>query len=271
MNECVRGFTLVEAATAIGITALLCGMMAPMGPRLLNRHREKETRMRLRMALEGMFGAKDRRVANMGADFGYYPDLARFVDQPGLSVLLDPDLYRAPPWGFHPDVLARGQALHCAWGFRGPYWSGPTNHVGDPVDAWGRRIELEVMGPDAFRLRSRGPSGRAGAQDNIYYPVESVTLGSYKCQLIISLEALDSRTPFTGTCYVCQPRQNRITDSGPQDFDTRREHSIVWGELRPGITEARIHLNPQGALPERDCYFLIDMPPGQSKQLKVVL
>ena len=68
-----RGFSLVEAVIVIAIMAILAGAMVPLALKAINQSRESQTRTNLKAAYEAMFGARDRRVPNMRADFGFNP------------------------------------------------------------------------------------------------------------------------------------------------------------------------------------------------------
>jgi prepilin-type N-terminal cleavage/methylation domain-containing protein len=165
-----RGFTLVEAAVAIAVVAILAGAMAPMALKVLDQQREAATRASLKLAFEALFGARDRRVANMRSDYGFtvagdLPTLADMVTRPGAT----------PAMAFHD-----GSSFQ--WGWNGPYWHGPVADRA-PLDAWGNPIRLECR-DQAVQLRSLGRSGRPGP-GNLVYPAVPIPLASLRSRLIL--------------------------------------------------------------------------------------
>jgi hypothetical protein len=133
----------------------------------LNQQREQKTRDNLKIAYESMFGARDRRVSNMAADFGYVqnPAGANFVDLRFMTTSNAPN-----GSGAVPQAYSLGGAVPFFWGWNGPYWTGSTTPAtgtnGIPVDGWGRAIRL-YNGP---RLVSAGVDGNYRTADDISYP-----------------------------------------------------------------------------------------------------
>jgi len=174
------GFTLLETAVAVAVVAILAGMMAPMALKALNQRREAATRRSLKRAFEAMFGARERRVANMRADFGFDPGGP--LDR--LAVMLSPAAWGAvPPYGMHPDA-------DFPWGWNGPYWLGDIR-AGAPVDAWGSPIQLLWSG-GAVQLRSFGPGKREARNgQEILYPPVPVPLTGYMATVLVRVTPRD--------------------------------------------------------------------------------
>jgi prepilin-type N-terminal cleavage/methylation domain-containing protein len=175
------GFSLVEAVIVIAIMAILAGAMVPLALKAINQSREAQTRTNLKAAYEAMFGARDRRVANMRADFGFTP-------AGNLGNLGKMTLQTALPAPNPPATYALNGALF-SWGWNGPYWSGPTNLVGGvqvPVDGWGRPIQLRLVVGQGFQVISLGANGildTPAAQvqpqnDDLVYPSQPALLTS---------------------------------------------------------------------------------------------
>jgi prepilin-type N-terminal cleavage/methylation domain-containing protein len=168
-----RGFTLVEVAVAVAVLAILAGAMAPMALKAVHQQREAATRESLRLAFEAMFGARDRRVANMRADFGFDPDRGCAA----LPFLLTRSWGKVPAYGPH-------DGASFPWGWNGPYWQGPVRG-GAPVDAWGNPIELvfdEARG--TWQVHSPGPD-RLTSVDDLYYPPVPAAKGAYQATVLV--------------------------------------------------------------------------------------
>lgn len=166
-TEGQRGFTLVEAAVAIAVVAILMGFLVPLAGKALNQQREGRTREALKQAFEAMFGARDRRVANLRADVGFNPGAALG----NLSVLTSKSGAIAATKDYGLDAT-----YGIYWGYNGPYWSGSI--VGaNPADGWGRPMQLRVVG-GSWQVWSLGANGIAetGAAattpggDDLLYP-----------------------------------------------------------------------------------------------------
>jgi len=177
-----RGFTLVEVVLALAVVSILAGMMAPLALKAVNQQKEAATRRSLQLIFETMFGARDRRVANMRADFAFGP--TRTLDS--LEVLV-----RRGAWG---EVPAYGPqpGVHFPWGWNGPYWLGDLKG-GVPVDAWGSPFQLLVeKGPEpgqrTLQLRSCGPSKRVARNTGeLLYPPVPVPLSIFRASVVVTL------------------------------------------------------------------------------------
>ena len=155
-----KGFSLLEVAIAVAVIAILAGAMAPLALKAVNQAREQRTRNDLKSAYEALFGARDRRVSNMRADFGYAgASLAEMTTRGAIRPFA--------PYGAQP-------ALSGGW--NGPYWTGTQTPAGFPQDAWGHPIQLRFVG-GGYQLISLGANGvlnSPGANplvDDIAYPI----------------------------------------------------------------------------------------------------
>jgi len=176
-----RGFSLVEAVIVIAIMAILAGAMVPLALKAINQSRESQTRTNLKAAYEAMFGARDRRVPNMRADFGFNP-------AGNLASLGKMTTSTAAPAPNPPVAYALNGALF-SWGWNGPYWTGPTKLVAGvqvPVDGWGRPIQLRLIAGQGFQVISLGANGildTPAAQvqpqnDDLVFPSQPALLAS---------------------------------------------------------------------------------------------
>ncbi|BDU72204.1 prepilin-type N-terminal cleavage/methylation domain-containing protein [Mesoterricola silvestris] len=176
-----RGFSLVEAAVAIAVTAILAGMMAPLALKVLDQRREAATRRSLKAAFEALFGLRDRRVANLRADCGFNPPNGTWT----LGLMVDRTYQEAHQLsiGFTPAFGPQyGTAFR--WGWNGPYWRGDLRGR-LPVDAWGSPIQLRVVN-GAVQVYSPGPS-RRDSPDSLTYPSTPLPLASLEACVNIHL------------------------------------------------------------------------------------
>lgn len=155
-----QGFSLLEVAIAVAIIAILAGAMAPLALKAVNQAREQRTRNDLKAGYEALFGARDRRVSNMRADYGYA----------GASLV-----QMTTRGAIRPFAPYAGQpALTGGW--NGPYWTGAQNPAGLPLDAWGRPFQLRFIA-GGYQLVSLGENGvldSPGANpqvDDLVYPL----------------------------------------------------------------------------------------------------
>jgi prepilin-type N-terminal cleavage/methylation domain-containing protein len=166
MPRHTEGFSLIEAAVAIAIMAILAGAALPMLMKAVNQQREQTTRDNLKIAYEAMFGARDRRLPNMVADCGYVPgawaDLRDMAARPAGTAA----------WQAGPNFY---------WGWNGPYWNGSVRTIGGvtlPADGWGHPILLQAAG-SRWQMVSAGADGDPlTAQDNLVYPSQAVDLSA---------------------------------------------------------------------------------------------
>lgn len=179
-NNHVRGFSLVEAVIVIAIMAILASAVTPLAIKALNQTREARTRENLKAAYEAMFGARDRRVSNMRADFGFNPG----ASLPNLGKMTTA---AAAPGGPPPAYGLNG--ANFTWGWNGPYWTGPTRLVAGtpvPVDAWGGVIQLRQIvgqGPQLISAGANGTIDTPAAQvqplkDDLVYPSQPAPLAT---------------------------------------------------------------------------------------------
>lgn len=183
------GFTLIEAAVAILVIAILAGAMAPLASKAFDQQREARTRELLRAAFEGCFGARDRRVANLRADFGFDPtasqtDLKVLVNRGGTSWL------GVPSYG-------NGYGFLCGW--NGPYWTGPVDGNSLPLDGWGTPIRL-LVGASGYQTQSAGLDKAFGTADDLLYPTAAVPYLAHNATL--TLAVTKSSANITGTATL---------------------------------------------------------------------
>lgn len=217
-----QGFTLIEAAVAVGIIAILASAAAPLVMKALNQQRERTTRDGLKIAFEAMFGSRERRVANMRADYGFTPnqaitDLRQMMTKPTAI----------------PNWFSDGTAGGMSWGWNGPYWTGAVRTAGAariPVDGWGRPIVITyVAASTTCQFRSIGADGMANTPDDLLYPPAPVNVGLSTLAISIINETRKSES-LTGTYQVrFRNGTGRLANPNPTNISP----SIVYGESLP--------------------------------------
>jgi len=276
-----QGFTLIEAAVAVGIIAILASAAAPLVMKALNQQRERTTRDGLKIAFEAMFGSRERRVANMRADYGFDPagslaDLGQMTNR------------RSPP---APYPLRYGIHNNSAfnWGWNGPYWTGPTRTTGGttaPLDAWGKPIQLRLVTGafPGFQLISGGSNGRIDSVnsnnrvpqvDDLVFPEipGNVTGGAYSASLYVDITNKRSATA-TGNALIrfrkgdvlASPPGNTAVNAAVGNPQTLGPFSIPAGPTSIVIT-----INSSVAAPLIPAYStqtvsqVVDLMPGETR------
>lgn len=274
MRACTeRGFSLIEAAVALAVVAILAGLMAPLGARALNQQREYRTREGLKAAFEGLFGARDRRVANCRADFGFDPaaslsDLRVMVNTSGTS------------WA---GTLGYGNTLGWLCGWNGPYWAGPTDAVNRPLDGWGRPLQLVVNGP-AWQVLSAGPDGVAGTADDLVFPAVAPPYLAYNSTVILVVTRASANITGTATLnwvYGTSPASvsraipNLVaaptignTAALSQALANTGTQTLTWN-APAGVQ--RFYLAPSGSGSFTPITLVLDLLPGETRQLSLTL
>lgn len=172
-----RGGVLLVMVVLLAGVLLAAVVVGVLFARQLNQQRALETQRRLETAFRGLFPFQQRvgmAKANMWSDFGYRPtspgappanayDLrgmtsmsaVRLSDAANDSTLPTPTLTQ-----FTGTVVASHLGNIGAW--NGPYWQGPVDSQGRPLDAWGRPIQLRWIStstPAGWQVFSPGANG----------------------------------------------------------------------------------------------------------------
>lgn len=257
-----RAFTLIEAAVAIAIIAILAGAIAPLALKALNQQREFKTREGLKAAFEGMFGARDRRVANMRADFGYDPTLSS--DLSGL--------FSSPVSGLRAYLPDPTDAGGMYWGYNGPYWSGTTDASSRPLDAWGRPMRLRVANASpnhTWQVQSFGPNGldEAGSGDDLIYPTLAAKALSYRAVLYLNIA---NSTPPTSGAITVKARNGTTTLAllvNGLPYSGATIPTVICSPTAGGVY-INITRTGTGATP---LTFVVDLLPGEVRSFQVTL
>lgn len=267
-KKCSLGFTLIEAAVAIGVVAILAGAIAPLAVKAINQQREFRTRDSLKACFEGMFGARDRRVANMRADFGFNPtgalaDLSGMVAKglTGVSVTV-------------PDFAQDSGSIF--WGYNGPYWNGSVDGSNRPVDGWGRPMQLRwvASGWQVFSLGSDGANNSAASTpplgDDLAYPIVPALPTSYKAVLYLQITNASALTAITVHDRNATNALSAVTvyENGSSTLAFgAATHNYITNPVAGGV---RVHLTRSSGSPT-ELYFVFDLLPGEVKTVDVAL
>lgn len=258
-----KGFTLIEAAVAIAVVAVLAGVMAPLAVKVLHQQREARTREQLKLAFEALVGARDRRVPNLRADTGFTP-AGSLSDLRSLVV----NLVGAPGYGYN------GQQF--LWGWNGPYWQGSVDAAQRPLDGWGRPLTFQasvVGGITFWQVRSPGADGVAGTLDDLSYPTLPASAVSYNATLLLTVLKNGPATNTTGTVSLVVPNgsggvithtpgtaPNLLNDEIPQTFS--------WNVPAGGM---QLNLLPAAGGTFQPVRLALDLLPGETRHVELVL
>jgi len=166
-----RGFSLIEAAVAIAIIAILAAAAAPMVLKALNQQREARARDEMKMIYNALFGANDPSTPSLRNDFGY----AGSPNSLGWLVARPGGIRTYAPYQ-NPNNMLSG-------GWRGPYWVGSVNAAGQPKDPWGH--PYIIRSTTGWQVLSMGANGRNDTNnsvnillDDLAYPVPAVSFSN---------------------------------------------------------------------------------------------
>jgi type II secretory pathway pseudopilin PulG len=256
---------MIEVAVAIGVIAILAGTVAPLALKALNQQREQKTRENLKIAFESMFGSRDRRVANMRADYGFNPT-ANLADLRQMTTRT-PAALRT----YAPDAANGG----LPWGWNGPYWTGPTQGAAGgvqvPVDGWGRAFRLVYAGgaSPTWRLQSPGPNGVFGGvvNDDIFYPSAAIPVSNHLSMLTINVSRTNpgSITASLPVTVTVTERLNAGLRSAPPTPATAWPQGLAVTESRPWtyhVTSGAVRIMVNGN------EQILDLLPGEFQTLK---
>lgn len=222
-----QGFTLVEAAVAIAVVAILSGMLTPLAVRVINQQREIRTRENLKTAFEGMFGARDRRVANMRGDFGFGPSSSR--SDLACLVLSSSAGTSLPSYGLN--------GMSFFYGWNGPYWQGSLDASNRPVDGWGKPLRLVYSaGPPAtWQVQSGGGDLSFGTADDLAYPATAAAVISYNATLILNINK-SSGYNYTGNAVLSFLNgSNTLSTATTAITNTAGLQTITWNACAGGM------------------------------------
>lgn len=257
------GFTLIEAAVAIAVVAVLAGLMAPLAVKALNQQREARTREGLKLAFEALAGARDRRVPSLRADTGYTPTVS-LADL--RSLVANP--VGAPAYGYN------GQQFF--WGWNGPYWQGSLDVGNRPLDGWGSPIRFQVAvasGITTWQVRSSGADRIAGTADDLAYPTVPASALSYNATLLVTVAKTGSATNTTGRIALVFPNgAGGVTTSpggvAPNILNNNTPQTFSWNVAAGGM---QLDVIPSGGGNFTEIHLALDLLPGETRQLDLVL
>lgn len=179
-----RGFTLMEAAIAIAVIAILAGTAIPFALKNLNQAKEQRARTEMKLLFEACFGATDRVVPNARHDWGQAWALAA-----GATVNLAKLTNRlAAPAPNPPAFNLNGAPFR--WGWNGPYWNGAVRTVAGqqaPSDPWGRPYLMSGAGGNAYQIRCTGPDGAPNTPDDLVYPANAFNQAAQVAQVAVTV------------------------------------------------------------------------------------
>lgn len=258
------GFSMIEVAVAIGVIAILAGAVAPLALKALNQQREQKTRENLKIAFESLFGSRDRRVANMRADFGFEPTATQ-TDLRQMTTRTPATLRT-----YAPDGTIGG----LPWGWNGPYWTGSTLGVAGgiqvPLDGWGRAFRLIYAGgpPPTWQLQSPGPNGAFGGavNDDLFYPTAAVPVSNFRSTLTVNVSRTNpssSTLSLPVTVTVTDRLNGALRNPAPTPGTTwplglaRTENRAWTYQVTAGAVRIWVNGNDQ----------ILDLLPGEYKTL----
>ncbi len=247
-----RAFTLLELMVALAILGILSVISLSLVEDIeFTRGRRAQADA---VALyNGIFGTYQTS--------GYYGDVGQLPPQP-----LNQSMLTSPPNNVVPHVRADSSQGIVSAGWQGPYLLGPSGYGGDGMDTdpWGDPWSID---PTTGSIRSAGPDGYLGDQDDIVMPQGGTTdlplvaptpLRGGGATASLAVVVLDPATldPLTGSDILVQ-----VSDTGscaskghatmmPTNAPSPGQDTFTIRNLHPGrhLVEAA-HIAPDPANP----------------------
>lgn len=245
-----KGFTLIEMVVVLIITAVLAGVIVPLGFRHLEVKREdatKEEMVELHRAIVGYPKLGNfRYVGDMGALPSSLDDL---VTNPGSTA-----------YGTQTNGVLMG-------------WNGPYINMGEDsddykTDAWGTAYDYGVVGTG--QIRSYGPDKTAGGVDDIIYPPRPVTLtGSVSLTVYSNAQdKIPNRAPTGGSLVVTFYYSNNGEEaSDPKtNYDTSTDSFLFKtgispnANTHPGTHAVKVEQKDSEGVVEETVLLNVDIP-----------
>ena len=240
---------------AVAVLAILAGTMAPLALKAIDQRRAEATRKSLKLAFEALFGARDHRLGNMRADFGFTP--SRSYGR--LDIMVQKPM-QVPRYG-------RNEGASFFWGYNGPYWHGRLQD-GAPADAWGNPIALDFdRNAQTVQLRSTGGRLRTGAAD-LKYPPVPVPLASLNACVIVAISGTGQN--LRGTIQVRYPGAfgDRLVETALYTIEDRPEQSSVFWVPAGGM---EVVGRPGQGAGWAGFQIPLDLRPGETREVRVQL
>lgn len=203
-----KGFSLIEAAVAIGVIAILAAAAAPLVLKALNQQREQRARSEIRQIYNALFGNTDSSTPCMRSDFGYTAagnTLGWLVRRPAAV--------RAYAAYAPPNAILSG-------GWRGPYWSGSINAIGQPIDPWGHPYIIRNVASQGWQILCAGSNGVNNTVNNVViqmddlaYPVPAVAFSNGT--LNVNVNAAAAGPVPTATVVALAPGYQTVNSISP--------------------------------------------------------
>jgi type II secretory pathway pseudopilin PulG len=166
-----RGISLLEVIIAVGVIALLAGVLIfkPFSGR------ERATKIRQEKVFEAIMGSEKSQARGYLADMGRLPASLSELVEKGAQ----PD-YTTSPLG------------SMGMGWRGPYITdGIDNSSKTVVDGWGTPFQYSANGGAQGQVISAGPDRKFGTGDDIAYPSKPLDDGVIKTAYHLTVKVIN--------------------------------------------------------------------------------
>ncbi len=252
-SRMAEGFSLIEAAVAIAIIAILASAAAPLVLKALNQQREQRARSEMKLIYSALFGSADPSSPCMRTDFGYAGALNTLGWLVRRPARVRAYAAYAPPY----DMLSGG--------WRGPYWSGNVSAAGQPTDPWGRPYIIRNAPAQGWQILCLGSNGvnntnnsAAILGDDLAYPVPAV--GFSNGTLSVNVNAVPPALPPTATVVALVPDYLAVRSISPST--SVAQLYTFTSTIPPGQVLVKV------TVPSKpDQYQSLYMPPGSTQTL----
>jgi len=239
------GFTLIEMVIIVAVLAILAAAITPMVLQQLVDAKVAASKSSAKTLYEAMAGRSDEKGV-----YGFLGDMGRLP--------VNPDELVKPPAGaplYDATKSFRGVGL----GWKGPYVAVGETKEGFLLDGWGHAFQVFPSG----QVRSAGPDGAYGNDDDVVYPPEPPKLGS---RVMVTVKREDA----TGQGSTLDPVGYEVrlyySNNGQEAFLTATKAPFAFENVHPGLHAIAVVRTSGGLVVAQDT---IEVPVNSTKLVEL--
>ena len=240
-----NGFTLIEVVIIVAVLAILAAAITPMVLQQIVDAKVTASKSSAKAMYEAMAGRGDVK-----GSYGFVGDMGRFP--------LKPDELVKPPAGapvYDGAKTFRGVGM----GWKGPYVTVGDTKESFMADGWGHEFQITAYG----QVRSAGPDGVYGNEDDILYPPEPPKLGS---RVMVTVKRDD--TEGAGSTLDPTGYEVRLyySNNGQETFLSSTKAPFTFENVHPGLHAIAVIRTSSSLVVAQDT---IEVPPNSTKLVEL--